>query len=95
MFTDLKTSAVIFKCKTWIYSSLASGCGVLLILLIITILYCNRKSHSHFKLWKVHLILIIDYVSEHVSNCTQLLLVDFSGLSTDSPICDFIVSQES
>uniref|UniRef100_A0A8C2IMI0 CD8a molecule n=1 Tax=Cyprinus carpio TaxID=7962 RepID=A0A8C2IMI0_CYPCA len=30
------------NCETWILSSLVAGCGVLLILLIFTILYCNR-----------------------------------------------------
>ncbi|XP_052443799.1 T-cell surface glycoprotein CD8 alpha chain [Carassius gibelio] len=32
----------IINCETWILSSLAAGCGVLLILLIFTILHCNR-----------------------------------------------------
>uniref|UniRef100_A0A673IAW8 CD8 alpha n=1 Tax=Sinocyclocheilus rhinocerous TaxID=307959 RepID=A0A673IAW8_9TELE len=41
------------NCETWILSSLASGCGVLLILLIFTILYCNRlrtrRCPHHYK----------------------------------------------
>ncbi|XP_059381514.1 T-cell surface glycoprotein CD8 alpha chain [Carassius carassius] len=41
------------NCETWILSSLAAGCGVLLILLIFTILYCNRirtrRCPHHYK----------------------------------------------
>lgn len=41
------------NCETWILSSLACGCGVLLILLISTILYCNRlrtrRCPHHYK----------------------------------------------
>ncbi|XP_058614365.1 T-cell surface glycoprotein CD8 alpha chain isoform X2 [Onychostoma macrolepis] len=41
------------NCETWILSSLASGCGLLLILLIVTILYCNRlrtrRCPHHYK----------------------------------------------
>lgn len=42
-----------FNCETWILSSLASGCALLLILLIVTILYCNRlrtrRCPHHYK----------------------------------------------
>lgn len=44
LFTDPKPR---FNCETWILSSLAAGCALLLILLIVTILYCNRKSNPH------------------------------------------------
>ncbi|KAF4098785.1 hypothetical protein G5714_020815 [Onychostoma macrolepis] len=39
----------IFNCDTWIFSSLACGFVLLLILLIITILYCShlRTSQCH------------------------------------------------
>ncbi|XP_016148367.1 uncharacterized protein [Sinocyclocheilus grahami] len=41
------------NCETWILSSLASGCGVLLILLVFIILYCNRlrtrRCPHHYK----------------------------------------------
>nr|BAD89372.1 CD8 alpha1-2 [Carassius langsdorfii] len=41
------------NCEIWILSSLASGCVLLLILLIITILYCNRlrtrRCPHHYK----------------------------------------------
>ncbi|XP_050948570.1 T-cell surface glycoprotein CD8 alpha chain [Labeo rohita] len=41
------------NCEIWILSSLASGCVVLLILLIFTILYCNRlrtrRCPHHYK----------------------------------------------
>ncbi|XP_067280295.1 T-cell surface glycoprotein CD8 alpha chain [Pseudorasbora parva] len=42
-----------FNCETWILSSLASGCALLLISLIATILYCNRlrtrRCPHHYK----------------------------------------------
>ncbi|XDV38416.1 hypothetical protein PO909_007831 [Leuciscus waleckii] len=42
-----------FICEIWILSSLASGCALLLILLIVTILYCNRlrtrRCPHHYK----------------------------------------------
>ncbi|KAK7131433.1 hypothetical protein R3I94_016534 [Phoxinus phoxinus] len=42
-----------FMCEIWILSSLASGCALLLILLIVTILYCNRlrtrRCPHHYK----------------------------------------------
>ncbi|TRY95132.1 hypothetical protein DNTS_003845 [Danionella cerebrum] len=42
-----------FSCETWILSSLACGCGFLLLLLICTILYCNRlrtrRCPHHYK----------------------------------------------
>ncbi|XP_051536657.1 uncharacterized protein LOC127430712 isoform X2 [Myxocyprinus asiaticus] len=34
-------------CETWIFSSLAAGCGLLLILLIITIVYCDCLRTRH------------------------------------------------
>ncbi|XP_073681153.1 uncharacterized protein [Garra rufa] len=41
------------NCEIWILSTLGSGCGVLLILLIFTILYCNRmrtrRCPHHYK----------------------------------------------
>ncbi|KAL1253262.1 hypothetical protein QQF64_017955 [Cirrhinus molitorella] len=48
-----KDPKLSINCETWILSSLASGCGVLLILLIFTILYCNRlrtrRCPHHYK----------------------------------------------
>ncbi|XP_043076796.1 T-cell surface glycoprotein CD8 alpha chain [Puntigrus tetrazona] len=48
-----KDQRLSINCETWILSSLASGCGVLLILLIFTILYCNRlrtrRCPHHYK----------------------------------------------
>ncbi|XP_051734761.1 uncharacterized protein LOC127504245 [Ctenopharyngodon idella] len=42
-----------FNCETWILSSLAAGCALFLILLIFTILYCNRlrtrRCPHHYK----------------------------------------------
>ncbi|XP_048023282.1 T-cell surface glycoprotein CD8 alpha chain [Megalobrama amblycephala] len=42
-----------FICEIWILSSLAAGCALLLILLIVTILYCNRlrtrRCPHHYK----------------------------------------------
>ncbi|XP_073727543.1 T-cell surface glycoprotein CD8 alpha chain isoform X2 [Misgurnus anguillicaudatus] len=47
---DLKS---FLNCETWILSSLASGCGLLLLILVITILYCNRirtrRCPHHYK----------------------------------------------
>ncbi|XP_051533444.1 T-cell surface glycoprotein CD8 alpha chain [Myxocyprinus asiaticus] len=41
------------NCEIWILSSLSTGCGLLLILLIVTILYCNRlrtrRCPHHYK----------------------------------------------
>ncbi|XP_057215933.1 T-cell surface glycoprotein CD8 alpha chain isoform X2 [Triplophysa rosa] len=43
----------VLNCETWIFSSLAAGCGLLLLLLVITILYCNRlrtrRCPHHYK----------------------------------------------
>ncbi|XP_051959714.1 T-cell surface glycoprotein CD8 alpha chain [Xyrauchen texanus] len=43
----------VLNCEIWIFSSLAAGCGLLLILLIVTILYCNRlrtrRCPHHYK----------------------------------------------
>lgn len=48
-----KDPKAFLKCETWILSSLASGCGLLLLILVITILYCNRirtrRCPHHYK----------------------------------------------
>ncbi|XP_056114196.1 T-cell surface glycoprotein CD8 alpha chain [Rhinichthys klamathensis goyatoka] len=48
-----KTEKSRFNCEIWILSSLASGCALLLILLIGTIFYCNRlrtrRCPHHYK----------------------------------------------
>ncbi|XP_056302620.1 T-cell surface glycoprotein CD8 alpha chain [Danio aesculapii] len=43
----------MFNCETWIFTSLAGGCALFLILLIATIVYCNRlrtrRCPHHYK----------------------------------------------
>nr|BAD89376.1 CD8 alpha [Danio rerio] len=50
---DKKGAKPMFKCETWIFTSLVGGCGLFLVLLIATIVYCNRlrtrRCPHHYK----------------------------------------------